>query len=147
MRAYPQHTHTHTHRFIKLTAFYLKSSSLSCRAISTDIPDPLSPPLPIVHCFRQVLRTTSRIGTELLYVGSSWSSCLCTSMWRGPQEYIIYELVPTSPAVSGVSGSSILIVFVMDCRRLYGCSFVGYCLQDLFKKFKQRINISFKQYT
>ena len=27
------------------------SSSLSCRAASTDIPDPLSPPLPIVHRF------------------------------------------------------------------------------------------------
>ena len=54
----------------------------------------------------QVLKATSRIGTELLYVGSSWSSCLCTSMWRGPQEYITYELVPTSPAVSRMSGSS-----------------------------------------
>ena len=28
------------------------SSSSSCRAISTDIPDPLSLPLLIVHCFR-----------------------------------------------------------------------------------------------
>ena len=28
-----------------------------------DIPDPLSPPLPIVHCFQQVFRATSRIGT------------------------------------------------------------------------------------
>ena len=70
---------------------FLHSSS-SCHAISTDIPKPLSPPLPIVHCFRQVLRATSRIGTELLYVGSSWSSCLCSSMWRGPQEYITYEM-------------------------------------------------------
>ena len=40
------------------------------------------------------------------YAGSSWASCLCSSMWRGPQEYITYELVPTSPAVSRVSGSS-----------------------------------------
>ena len=49
---------------------------------------------------------TSRISTELLYVGSSWSCCLCSSIWRGPQEYITYELVPTSPAVSRMSGSS-----------------------------------------
>ena len=62
----------------------------SCYAISTDIPDPLSSPLPIVHCFRQVLRATSRIATELPYVGSSWSSCLCTSIRRDPQEYITY---------------------------------------------------------
>ena len=78
----------------------------SCRAIIIDIPDPLSSPLPIVHFFWQVFRVTSRIGTELLYVGSSWSSCLCSYMWRGPQEYIPYELVPTSPAVSRMSGSS-----------------------------------------
>ena len=75
----------------------------SCRAISMDIPDPLSSLLPIVHWFGQILRVTSRIGTELLYVGSSWSSCLFTSMWGGPQEYITYELVPTSPTVSHVS--------------------------------------------
>ena len=81
------------------------SSSSSCRAASTDIPVPLSSPLPIVDCFRQVFRNTSCIGTELLYVGSSWSSCLCLSMWRGQQGYIAYELVPISPAVSGMSGS------------------------------------------
>ena len=54
--------------------------------ISTDIHDPLSPPLPIVHCFRQILRGTSRIGRDLLYIVSSWSSCLCSSIWRCPQE-------------------------------------------------------------
>ena len=58
----------------------LESSSSSCRVISMDIPDPLLPPLPIVHFFLLVFRATSRIGTELLYVGSSWSSCLCSSM-------------------------------------------------------------------
>ena len=62
------------------------SSSSLCRAISPDIPDPLSPPLPIVHYFRLVFRATSHISTELLYAGSNWSSCLCSSMWRGPQE-------------------------------------------------------------
>ena len=41
------------------------------------------------------------ICTELLYVCLSWSSCLCSSMWRGPQEYIT-----TSSAVSHMSGSS-----------------------------------------
>ena len=82
------------------------SSSSLCRTISTDIADPLSPQQQIVHCFRQVLRATSRIGTELLYVDSSWTSCLCSSIWRGPLEYITYELVPTSPAVSRMSGSA-----------------------------------------
>ena len=82
------------------------SSSSSYHAISTDIPNPLSPLLLIVHCFRLDLKATPSISAELLYVGSSWSSCLCSSMWRGPLEYITYELAPTSPAVSRMSGSS-----------------------------------------
>ena len=106
------------------------NSSSSCRAISTDIPDALSPPLPIVHCFQQVLSTTSRIGTELLYVCLSWLSCLYTSMWRGPQEFIPYELVPTSPAMS--PACLILIVFMMGGKWPYSCCFVGCCLQELF---------------
>ena len=85
--------------------------SSSCRAISTDIPDALLPPLAIGHCFQQVLRATSCIYTELLYVGSSWSPCLCSSLWRGPQEYITYELISTSPAVSRMSGLSNLDSF------------------------------------
>ena len=40
-----------------------KSSSSSRRVASTDIPDPLSPLLPIVHRLRQVFRATSRILT------------------------------------------------------------------------------------
>ena len=76
---------------------------ISCLAISMDIPDPFSPPLPIFYCFWQVLRVTFCIGTELQYVGPSWSSCLCTSMLKDPQEYISYELIPTSPAVSRMS--------------------------------------------
>ena len=53
--------------------FLLLSNHHHVQAISMDIPDPLSPPLSIIHCFRQVLRDTSCIGTELLYVGSSWN--------------------------------------------------------------------------
>ena len=41
----------------------VKSSSSSCHAASTDIPDPLSPLLSIVHCLWQVFRATSRILT------------------------------------------------------------------------------------
>ena len=88
--------------------------------------------LPIVHYFWLVLRASSLIFTELLNVGSSWSPCLCSAMCRGPQEYITYELVPTSPAVSRISRSSNLIVFVMGGRWPYSCCFVGCCLQDLF---------------
>ena len=79
---------------------------------SMDLHDPLLPPFSIVHLFLQVLLVTSRIGPELLYIGSIWLSCLCSSMWTGPLEYVKYELVSTSPAVSRMSGSSNL-----DCFR------------------------------
>ena len=46
----------------------------------SDIPDPLSPLLPIVHRFR----ATSCILTELLYVCSSWPSCFCLAICEGP---------------------------------------------------------------
>ena len=57
---------TMTYRVKRYCEFiYISSSSSSCRAISTDIPDPLSPPLPIIYGFRQVLRATSFIYTEV----------------------------------------------------------------------------------
>ena len=73
-------------------------SSLSCHAASTDIPDPLSPPVSVIHRSLEVFKATSCINTELLYIGSSWSSCLCSSMWRGPQEYVGYEFGPYFPS-------------------------------------------------
>ena len=76
-----------------------------CRAASTDFPDPLSSPVSIVHHSREVFQATPYISTELLYIGSSWSSYLSSSMWRGPQMYNTYEFVLTS-AVSRMSGSS-----------------------------------------
>ena len=39
------------------------SSSSSCRAACADIPDRLSPFLPIIHRLRQVLRITTRVLT------------------------------------------------------------------------------------
>ncbi len=48
---------------IKFVQEFYQSSSSSCRVASTDIPDPLSPLLPIVHRLWQVFRDTSRILT------------------------------------------------------------------------------------
>ena len=42
---------------------HFSSSSSSCRAASMDIPDSLSPLLPIILHLRQVFRATSRILT------------------------------------------------------------------------------------
>ena len=104
----PTQTHIESFSYPKMIRMYLSdtystsSSSSSCRAACADIPDRLSPFLPIIHRLRQVFRVTSRVLTQLLYVGSCWSSHSCTSMCGGPQEYIAYELVLASPAVSCV---------------------------------------------
>ena len=50
---------------------------------------------------------------------------------RGSVGNIIFDLVPASPAVSCMSGSS-LIVFLMDGRWPYRCCLVVCCLQELF---------------
>ena len=84
--------------YLDTKALYISSSS-SCRVASTDIPDPISSLLPIVHRLWQVSRATSFILSE--------DSAIC----EGPYEYIAYELVPASLAVSCVSGSSNLDSF------------------------------------
>ena len=87
-------------------------SSSSCRSANMDLLDPLASP---IHRSQEVFKATSCIGTELLYIGSSWSSCLCSSMWRGPLEYVAYEFVPTFPAVSRMFRSSNLNSFRDGC--------------------------------
>ena len=96
------HTYIHT---------YIVSS---CCTASTDLLDPLTPPVSIAHRFREVFQAISCIVTELLYICSSRLSCLCSSMWRDPREYIAYEFILTFPAVSRMSGSSHLDTFRDD---------------------------------
>ena len=84
------YTHTHTHTLIHIYIYI--SSSSSCCAASTDIPDPLSPLLPIIHCLRQVFKTTSVSSHSCCmyvwagnpafawpYVGVHWSTSLMSS--------------------------------------------------------------------
>ena len=99
--------------------------------ISTNIPDPFSPPLPIVHRFQQVIWAASCISKELLHVGSRWSSYLCSSMWKVCRStslmssFLLLQQCPTYLICLTC------IVFV-DGWWLYSCCFVGCCLQDLF---------------
>ena len=78
----------------------------NCVQTNDYLPDPISPRFSIVHRSRGVFQAISCVSTELWYIDSSWSSCLCTSMWRGLQEYVNYEFVLTSPVVPRMSGSS-----------------------------------------
>ena len=105
----------------------------SCHVASTDILDPLSPLLLIVHRFWQVLRATSRILTELLYVGSSWSSCFAR-LYEGV--HMRTSLTSSSLLLQQFPACLVrlaLIDFVMGGRWLYSWCFVGCCLQDFFK--------------
>ena len=68
-----------------------------------NLPDPLLPPVPLVYRSQEVFLYQ--------HIGSSWSSNLSLSMYSGPQEYITYEFILTSPAVSHMSGSSNLDSF------------------------------------
>ena len=108
------------------------SSSSSCRAASTAIPDPLSSLFLIVHHLWQVFRATSRIHTELLmyvragrpafarpYVGVHWSTSLMS----------LPLLLQQCPACLV---RLTWIVFVMGGRCPYSWCLVGCCCQDLF---------------
>ena len=99
----------------------------SCRAINTDLPDPLLPP--VVHHSRKVFQATSCIDTELLYIGPSWTYCLCSSMWGGPQKCITYEFISSSPAVSRMSGSSLWGAAPRTCT-IFVTAFLRSCRQD-----------------
>ena len=98
--------------------------------ISPPVTDPISPPVFIVHRCREVFQAISYISTELLYIGSSWSSFLCLSMWGGSPEYIAYEFVLRLRCpVCLVCLTS--IVFVMRSWWPYSCYFLGVLLQGL----------------
>ena len=95
--------------------------SSSCHAISMDIPDSLSPPLPIVHCFWQVFRATSHIGTELLYVRAGFARP-CKGVCRSTSLTSLSLLLQQCPACLVCLT---LIVFVTSGRWPYSCCFVG----------------------
>ena len=114
--------------------------SSSCRAANTDLFDPLSPPVSIVHRSQEAI---SCIGTELLYIGSSWSSCLCLSMWRDPREYMLMCSTLHLQKWPACLVRLTLIVYVMGGRWPYSCCFVGCCLQDLFNTARSILKRSF----
>ena len=92
------HTHLYLHIYIIMIIIMSHNQRESPRPFPAIL---LYLPLLLVD-----LQATSCFGTELLYVSSSWSSCLYSSMCMSPQEYVTFEFVPTSPAVSRMFGSS-----------------------------------------
>ena len=117
---------------LNIYRYISSSSSSSCRAGSTDIPDPLSPLLPIVHHLRQVFRATSvsshsyrmyvRAGRPAFarpYVGVHRSTSLMSSS-------LLLQQCPACLV------RLTWIVFVMGGRWPYSWCLVGCCRQDLF---------------
>ena len=99
------------------------------RIACMNLPDPLSTPVSIDHRSRQVFQATLLIITELWWIGSTWSSNLCSSMWNGLQEYIAYELSLPLRQCPVCLVRLTWIVFVMGGSWWYSCCFVGCCLQ------------------
>ena len=121
--------------YIYIYIYICRSRNLSlssCCAISTDILHSFSPSFSITHFFWQVFSYTSCIGTELLYVGSSWSFCLyyqCGGVHRSTSLMSSSILLQQCPACLVCLT---LIVFVIGGKWPYSGCFVGCCLQDLF---------------
>ena len=109
------------------------SSSSSCRAGSTDIPDPLSPLFPIVHRLRHVFWTTSCVLAKLLNVCSFWSSCFCTAMCGVHRSTSLMSSSLRLQQCPACLVRLTWIVFVIGGRWPYCWCVVGCCRQDLFK--------------
>ena len=124
-------SNTHTHIYIYI---HIYVSSSSCHALSKDIPDPLSLPLPIDHCFWEVLRATSRIDIELLYVGSSWFLCLYSFMCGNHRSTSLMSSSLLLQQCLTYLVHIIFIVFVMGGRWPCTCYFVGCCLHMIKTK-------------
>ena len=112
----------------------------SCRAASTDIPDPLSSLLPIIHRLQHV---------SGLHPVSSHSCCMYVR--AGPHAFA-RPYVGIHRSTSLMSSSLLLqqcpaclahltwIVFVVGGRWLYSWCLVGCCRQDLFNIARKRHN-------
>ena len=110
------------------SVIYIYSTSpSSCRALTMDISDILSPPIPIVHCLGQVFHYRHRAAVcmfeldVLPLLAPVKGSKVVHHLWVRPY---------FSCRVPRVWSSN--IVFVTDGKQPYSCCFVGCCLQDLF---------------
>ena len=121
---------TPMHKNYSEESAYISSSSTSCRAASTDIPDLLAPLFPIVHgmssglhpvslhsCYMYIL--AGRPAFARPYVGVHRSTSLMSSSLL---------LLQCPACLIRLT----LIVFVMGGRWPYSWCFVGCCRQDFF---------------
>ena len=103
--------------------------SSSCRAARTDLPDALSPSVSIVHHSREIFHAIFCIGTELFYIGSSWS-CMCSSLLLQQCPACLVCLTWT--------------LFMMGGKWPYTCCFIGCSFQNLMLLMTVMHDLSFK---
>ena len=104
--------------------FCFRSSS-SCHAAGADLPDPLLPPVSIVHRSREVFQLHPDRHRAVL-AGRPAFAHPCEGVHRST------SLMSSSLLLQQCPACLTLIVFVMDGRWPYSCCFVGCYLQDLF---------------
>ena len=104
-------------------------SSSSSHATCMDLPNPLSPPVSIVHRSRQVFQAKSCIGTELLYIGRLTFAYPCEGVYGSISFRSLPLLLHQCPACLV---RLTWIVFVMVGRWQYCYCFVECCSLDLF---------------
>ena len=100
--------------------FYCRRSS-SCHAASTDLPGPLLSPFSIIHCSWLVFKAIPCISTELLYIGSRWSSCNCRPCEGVHKSISLMSLSLFLQQCPTCLVRITWIVFVMGDRWPYGC--------------------------
>ena len=129
-----------------------KSLSSSCWAISPDIPNPFSPPLPIVHRFRLVTRVTPCIVTELLCVYSNWLFCFaqpCEGVHRSislkSSSLLLQEYLARLTWIRLTWIRLSWIVFLMGGKWPYCWCFVWCYLPDLFNIYIRKWIYEFSQ--
>ena len=120
------HTHTLTYIYIYI---------YSCRAASTDIPDPLSPLLPIILRFWRRPSGLHPVSSQscCMYVRAKRPNCPAFARpYAGVYRSISLMCSQFLQQCPACLVRQTWIVFVMGVRWLYSWYFVGCCLQDLF---------------
>ena len=129
---------------MKVLSLNLKSSSSSCHATSTNLPDPLPPP---------PLLSIASGWSSRLHLVSTQSCCMLVLAGRPafarPREGVhrSISLMSSSPLLQHCSLGLVLltwIVFVMGGKWPYSCYFLSCCLRDLFNIARRIWNTKFK---
>ena len=110
------------HYFYLIICFHTFTCLLDLKRM--DLPNSLSPLVPIVHSSQQIFQITS-----LTEICCYWSANTGTSMRRSPLKIVTFEFVLASQFPACFVRPT-WMVFEMHGRWLYSCFFMGCCFRD-----------------